>query len=74
MNVARELIDKALKLKPQDKIFLLEAIVESLDKSDQYIQEVWLKEAQARLIAHRAGITKGIPVEEVLGENLENYF
>lgn len=70
MNVDNELIDRALKLKPQDKIFLLEAIVESLDKSDQYIQEVWLKEAQSRLIAHRTGIIKGIPVEEVLGESL----
>lgn len=70
INVDKELIDRALKLKPQEKIFLLEAIVESLDKPDQYIQEVWLKEAQARLTAHRAGKTKGIPVEEVLGENL----
>ena len=70
MNADNELIDRALKLKPQDKIFLLEAIVESLDKPDKYIQEVWLKEAQARLIAHRTGRTKGIPVEEVLGENL----
>lgn len=70
MKIDKELIDRALKLKPQDKIFLLEAIVESLDKPDQYIQEVWLKEAQARLNAHRAGRTRGIAVEEVLGENL----
>lgn len=70
IEVDEELIERALKLKPQNKIFFLEAIVESLDKSDQYIQEIWLKEAQARLIAHRKGITKGIPVEEVLGENL----
>jgi len=70
MSVDKEFIDKALKLKPQDKIFLLEAIVESLDKPDQDIQEVWLKEAQARLNAHRAGRTRGIPVEQALGENL----
>lgn len=70
MNVDNELVDRALKLKPRDKIFLLEAIVESLDKPDKYIQEVWLKEAQARLSAHRKGITKGVPVEEVLGESL----
>ena len=61
MNADNELIDRALKLKPQDKIFLLEAIVESLDKPDKYIQEVWLKEAHARLRAHRTGRTKGIP-------------
>ncbi len=31
MNVDKELIQKALDLKPQDKIFLIEALVESLD-------------------------------------------
>jgi len=70
MNVDKELIQKALDLKPQDKIFLIEALVESLDKSDKYIQEIWLKEAQARLNAHRKGRTKGMPAGEVLGENL----
>jgi putative addiction module component (TIGR02574 family) len=70
IQVDKNLVDKALELKPQEKIFLIEALVESLDKSDQYIQEIWLKEAQARLAAHRNGITKGIPVEDVLGESL----
>ena len=62
MCVDKNLIDKALELKPQEKMFLIEALVESLDKSDKYIQEVWLKEAQARLVAHRTGRTKGIDV------------
>lgn len=70
INVDKELINKALGLKPQEKIFLLEAIVESLDKSDKYIQEIWLNEAQARLSAHREGKTKGIPADVVLGESL----
>ena len=70
INVDQELINKALKSKHQEKIFLLEAIVESIDKSDKYIQEIWLKEAQARLIAHREGKTKGIPAEDVVGESL----
>jgi len=65
-----ELIEKALELKPQDKILLIEALIESLDKPDKYVQEIWLKEAQARLDAHRKGRTKGIPVEGVLGQSL----
>ena len=69
-NIEKELILKALKLKPQDKIVLIEALVESLDKPDEYIQEVWLKEAQDRLKAHREGRTRGIPAEEVLGEKI----
>lgn len=65
-----ELIQKALELKPQDKILLIEALVESLDKPDKRIEEIWLIEAQARLNAHRKGKTKGVAAEEVLGENL----
>lgn len=70
MNVDKELIDQVLALKPQEKIFLLETIAESLDKTDKYVQEVWLKEAKARLDAHRQGKTKGLTLSEVLGENL----
>ena len=68
MNIDEKLIDKALKLKPQDKLVLIEALVESLDKSDKYIQEVWMKEAQERLKAHREGKTKGIPAENLFEE------
>jgi len=38
-----------------------------LDKPDPEIDEIWLKEAESRLKAHREGKTKGIPVEEVIG-------
>ncbi len=70
INVNKNLINKVLELNPQEKIFLVEAIVESLDKPDKNIQEIWLKEAKERLEAHRRGDTKGILVEDVLGESL----
>ncbi len=70
INVNKNLINKVLELNPQEKIFLVEAIVESLDKPDKNIQEIWLKEANARLESHRKGITKGLVVEDVLGESL----
>ena len=70
MNVDKELIDRVLGLKPKEKLYLVEALVESLDKSDKYIQEIWLKEANARLLAHRQGKSSGIPAEEVIGESL----
>jgi hypothetical protein len=37
-------------------------------KTDPEVDEIWLKEAEARLKAHREGKTKGIPAEEVVGE------
>lgn len=65
MPVNNTLIEKALELKPQDKIVLIEALVTSLDKPDPEISKKWLQEAEARLKAYRAGKTKGIPAEEV---------
>lgn len=70
INVNKNLINEVLELNPQEKIFLVEAIVESLDKPDKNIQEIWLKEAKERLESHRSGDTKGIPLEDVLGESL----
>jgi putative addiction module component (TIGR02574 family) len=65
MSVDNTLIEKALELKPQDKIVLIEALVTSLDKPDPEISRKWIQEAEDRLIAYRAGKTKGIPAEEV---------
>jgi len=65
MSVNNTLIEKALELKPQDKIVLIEALVTSLDKPDPEISKKWIQEAEARLKAYRAGKTKGIPAEEV---------
>ena len=39
MSVNNALIEKALELKPQDKIILIEALVTSLDKPDPEISK-----------------------------------
>jgi len=70
MSVDSVLIKKALELKPQDKIILIEALVTSLDKPDPEISKIWLKEAEDRLKAYREGKTKGIPAEEIFGEKI----
>lgn len=70
MNIDKGLINKALELKPQERFLLIEVLVQSLDKPDPEIDEIWLKEAESRLKAHREGRVKGIPVEEVLGGSL----
>lgn len=70
MSVDSILIKKALKLKPQDKIILIEALITSLDKPDPEIAKIWIQEAEARLKAYREGKTKGIPAEEIFGKDL----
>ena len=70
MNVDKQLISSALELKPQDRFYLIELLVRSLDKPDPEIDEIWLKEAEDRLDAFRKGKTEGVSAEEVIGETI----
>ena len=64
----KEILENALKLKPQERLELADLLLESLDRPDRAIEEIWAEEAQRRLEAYRAGRLKGIPFEEVFGE------
>ncbi len=66
MDLKKTMVNQLLHLKPQEKFFLIELLVMSLDKPDFSIDAIWLKEAQRRLTAHRKGISKAIPAEKVL--------
>jgi len=70
MAINHTLVEKALELKPQEKLVLIEALVSSLDKPDPKIAKIWLQEAEARLKAYRAGKSKGIPAEKIFTEGL----
>ena len=61
-----ELLKEARKLKPVDRLSLLDAIAESLDKPDPDIEKIWAEEARKRLTLYRAGKIKGIRMEDVL--------
>jgi putative addiction module component (TIGR02574 family) len=60
-----EVIEQALKLKASERFALIQALQESLDKSDAEIDRIWLEEAHRRLQAHREGRLASIPMEEV---------
>ena len=70
METSESLLKKALQLKPQDRFFLIEGLIRSLDEPDKEIDEIWIQEAYKRLKAHREGKTKAIPVSAVFGEKL----
>lgn len=70
MKLEKDLLKKVLDLTPGQKMLLIEALVESLDKPNEYVQEVWLKEAESRLEEHRKGKSKGFDEQEVFGESL----
>ena len=46
---------KAQALSPNDRIALVEEVLESLDRPDPAIERLWAKEAADRLAAYRRG-------------------
>jgi putative addiction module component (TIGR02574 family) len=52
---AKALIEQARALPPQDRIALVEDVLDSLDHADPDIDQLWAREASDRLAAYRRG-------------------
>jgi putative addiction module component (TIGR02574 family) len=52
---AKTLIEQARALPPQDRIALVEDVLDSLDRADPDIDRLWAQEANERLAAYRRG-------------------
>jgi len=64
----RDRVKQALQFEPAQSYELAEERLHSLDQPDPVIDAAWLKEAEQRLAAYRAGKVKGIPAEDVFGK------
>lgn len=65
---SKEILNYALKLKPEERFIIIEALIESLDKPDKKLDEIWAEEAEKRLKAYREGKLAGIPMEDIFNE------
>jgi putative addiction module component (TIGR02574 family) len=54
-NKAKTLIEQARALAPEDRIALVEDVLDSLDRADASIDQLWTREATDRLTAYRHG-------------------
>ena len=61
----QEIIELALQLKAADRFEVVEKIMQSLDKPDSEIDQVWAAEALHRARACDEGRMKTIPFDEV---------
>ena len=61
----KELLNEAMKLKPEERFTLVEGLIKSLDEPDRKLDEIWAEEAEKRLKAYREGKLEGVPMEEV---------
>lgn len=67
--VGKDILEEALKLKPDERFMLVEGIIKSLDEPDSTLDKIWAEEAEKRLNAYRAGKLEGIPMEEIFKED-----
>jgi len=50
MSLTKEIISKALHLKPAGKSIIIEALMKSLDVPDPEIEQIWAEEAEIKPI------------------------
>ena len=65
---AETLLRQALQLSPNDRAALVEGLITSLDKPDPELDALWLKEAENRMAAYRAGELDAVNADEVFAE------
>jgi putative addiction module component (TIGR02574 family) len=62
-----EILEKALRLPPEERFVIVEGLLKSLDVPDPELDNVWVEEAERRLKRYREGKLTAIPIEEVFG-------
>ncbi|SPF34104.1 conserved hypothetical protein [Syntrophobacter sp. SbD1] len=65
---SREILEQALRLKPEERFLVVEGLLKSLDEPDKELDAIWAGEADKRLRAYREGRLKGIPMEDIFEE------
>ncbi|MBU0474315.1 MAG: addiction module protein [Bacteroidetes bacterium] len=60
MENISKIIKKSVLLTSTERIFLVNALLESLDKPDEEIEKLWVKESEVRYNAYKSGKLKSI--------------
>lgn len=64
----KEILERALRLRPAERFLLIENLLKSLDEPDPKLDSIWAEEAEKRLRAYREGKLEGIPMEDIFKE------
>lgn len=67
-NGAKTLIEQARALPPEDRIALVEDVLDSLDRADPDIDRLWAREATDRMAAYRRGELAAKDLSEVVAK------
>jgi len=62
------MLQQAMQLSAPDRATLVEGLIASLDKPDNTLDTLWLKEAEDRMNIYRAGELAAVDADEVSAE------
>lgn len=62
---SKDILEQALKLKPDERFTVVEGLLKGLDEPDKELDKIWAEEAEKRLEAYREGSLEGMPMKEV---------
>jgi putative addiction module component (TIGR02574 family) len=65
MSNTKKLIDEALSLPVEERAFMADSLLKSLNTPDPVIDKNWIKTAKHRLAEIRSGKVKPIPGDDV---------
>jgi putative addiction module component (TIGR02574 family) len=69
MNPTAETLSaQAVQLPPEERMALVERILDSLDEPDVSLDALWAKEADDRLTAYRRGEIRAVALSEVIAK------
>jgi putative addiction module component (TIGR02574 family) len=68
MNKAKALGDQARELPPDERIALVEDVLDSLDEANPDIDRLWAREAKERLAAYRRGELAAKGLDEIIAK------
>jgi putative addiction module component (TIGR02574 family) len=67
-HAAEALSAQAAKLPPEERMEVVERILDSLDQPDAALDGLWAKEADDRLAAYRRGEIKAVALSDVIAK------
>ena len=69
MNPTAETLSaQAVQLPPEERVALVERILDSLDEPDASLDALWAKEADDRLAAYRRGEIRAVALSDVVAK------
>lgn len=67
-QTAETLSAQAVQLPPEDRLALVERILDSLDEPDASMDALWAKEADDQLAAYRRGEIRALTLSDVIAK------